>query len=327
MNNDVTIIEDRQYRQLALTLEEAEDIDKQIVGGTKELQRLLLRMYYGDGFKLLGYPYWGNYLDSVSERAGVGRKALYRWHKASLLINDGGFDLGDFREGTVRPIIDTLSDRRGFSEDDRIDALDLAVEFSGGNIPAVTAPTAQTAAWYVAVSKTAPVNGQRIVERMRNGEVTPKDAHLINHIMLDKESEGMEYILAELSDSDLAKFLVNLRRNGGSTWTDIKETVELSGHIPTSDGQVPIGSATYDDIVGYLNEPQRQKRYEKAVEKTAAFKKAAQLAAKMLSEYWGIHNSVPKSLDGLETEKELYALLLDLGMIRYGATISDNRNE
>jgi len=302
-----------------LTLKEAELLDEEIVGGASKLQYRLLEMYNGEGWKVLGYKNWGDYLGSVSDRAGIGTKALRRWHKSAMLVDGAGMDVGDIKEGTVRAIIDTLSDRKGFTSIDREGALELAIEFAGGDTDNLTGNIAQNAAWYVAVTKTAPDAGSAIVDRLRQGEITPHDAHLINYIMLDDEATGMEHILSELSDPDLARYLVNLRQHSKAAYEELEETLVATGHLPTrTDEQIPVARATYSDVVAYLDEPGRLRRHEKAIERTQAYKEVATLAAKLAIDYWGIHREVPDTLRGREVESKMYQLLLDLGFIKYG---------
>lgn len=301
-----------------LTLEEAQELDERIV--TTLIGQLgdLLDMYNGEGYKQLGHTYWGDYLETVSDRAGVKAKALRRWTKAALLEDGSGLELGTFSEGTIRPIIDTLSTRKGFTDEDREAALELAIEFANG-VENVTGPIAKSAAYHVAVTARTPEAGVALVERLKNGEITSRAAYTISGIMQDDPAIGIEHILAETSDPDLAGFMVGLKRNELYKWEDIQETIEMSGCIPTDNGQVPIAQATRDHLVDHLNAPQKMKRYEKAIERTEALKRAVKLSADVFTGYWGIHPEVPENLSSMQTESELYQLLIDLGYIKYGA--------
>jgi hypothetical protein len=306
-------------QEVLLTIEEATELDRQIEDGVSTLQQDLLTMYNGEGYKVLGYPHWGAYLDSVSERAGMGVKALRRWHKTSLLLEGAGVEIGELREGTVRPIIDTLSDRKRFHSGDREQALELAIDLAGGKVEKVTGPIAQNAAWYIAVVETTPDDGEVLVERLKNGEVTPGDAYHINRMMVQQEASGMSHILGELSDPDLARYLVNLRQHGPEAYDELEETLVATGYLPTrTDEQIPVNQATLSDVVAYLDEPGRLRRHEKAVERTQAYKEVAILAARMVVDYWGIHREVPAALSNTKTEAELYGLLIELGFIKYG---------
>lgn len=313
---DTSIVESKQY--MILTLEEAQDLDARIVTSSQKLRSDLLNMYNGEGYKALGHEYWGDYLNTVSERTDVKAKALRRWTKAALLEDGTGLELGTFSEGTIRPIIDTLSDRKGFDSDDREAALDLALELSNGIYENVTAKTARTAAFYVYTEATTPPEGEALVERLKSGEVTSEAAYTIAGIMQHDDAKGIEHILAQTSDPDLAGFMVGLKRNELDKWQDIQETIEMSGFVPTDNGQVHINAATRGDLIDHLNEPQRMKRYEKAVERTEALKRVAKLAASMAIDYWGIHPEVPENLRSMPSESELYQLLIDLRYIKYG---------
>lgn len=302
-----------------MTLEEAQILDQRIVTNSINLLRDLLNMYHGEGYGQLGHPDWGSYLETVSDRAGVKAKALRRWTKAALLEDGSGHELGTFSEGTIRPIIDTLSTRKGFTDYDREAALELAIEFVDGEQKDVTGVITQAAAYYIATTSNTPEAGTELVERLKSGEITASAAYTISGIMKDDAAAGIEHILAQTNDPDLAGFMVGLKSNEIYKWEDIQETIELSGCIPTDNGQVPIGQATRDHLVDYLNAPQKMKRYEMAVERSEALKEVAKLAADVFTRYWGIHPEVPENMGSMQTESELYQLLIDLGYIKYGA--------
>lgn len=314
---DQSIVESKQH--VVLTLQEAQDLDARIVTSSQKLRGDLLDMYNGEGYKALGHEYWGDYLNTVADRTDVKAKALRRWTKAALLEDGTGLELGTFSEGTIRPIIDTLSDRKGFDSDDREAALDLALELSNGIYEAVTAKTARAAAFYVYTEASTPAAGNDLVDRLKSGEITSEAAYTIAGIMQDDDAKGIEHILAHTSDPDLAGLMVGLRRNEPDKWADIQDTIEMSGYVPTDNGQVHINEATRGDLIDHLNEPQRMKRYEKAVERTEALKRVAELAAKLAIDYWGIHPEVPDNLKSMPSESELYQLLLDLRYIKYGS--------
>jgi hypothetical protein len=313
---DNSIAESKQH--VILTFEEAQDLDIKIVSGVRNILRCLVDMYNGEGYKALGHDNWGEYLGTVSFRAGVKAKALRRWTKAALLEDGTGLELGTFSEGTVRPIIDTLSDRKGFDSNDREAALDLALELSNGIYEEVTAKVARAAAYYIYTEVSTPDAGNDLVDRLKSGEITSEAAYTISGIMQGDDAKGIEHILAQTSDPDLAGFMVGLRRNEPRKWEDIQDTIEMSGHVPTDNGQVHINEATRGDLIDHLNEPQRMKRYEKAVERTEALKRVAELAAKLAVDYWGIHPEVPGNLKHMSSEAELYQLLIDLRYIKYG---------
>jgi len=321
MTQQVVILAGETEEVATLTLQEAKKLDTIIIESAKILQETMLEMDLGKGWKALGYKDWGAYLAHVAEDgAGIGVKALRRVHKSTLLTSGAGIEPGVVKESSVRPIIDTLSDRKGFTEDDRQQAYALAIEHADGDVSRVTAKVAQSAAWYVAVTQTTP-SDTSLVERLRDGQISPKDAFTIATMVRTKAAEGVEHLLLGTSDPELAAMLLNLRLQESPQFIDLQETMESTGYMPSSNGeQIKVEDATSADLVRYLNEPQRQKRYEKAVERTEALQLVAQVAGSLCAKYWGIHPEVPENITGLPIESELYQLLLDLGFIRYGAT-------
>jgi hypothetical protein len=316
----IVILASETEKLSTITIEEAEQLDTIIIGSAKILQEKMLEMDKSGGYKLLGYLDWGAYLQHVAEDgAGIGVKALRRVHKSALLTSGAGIEAGIIKESSVRPIIDTLSDRKGYTEDDRQQAFDLAIEHADGDAQQVTAKIAQSAAWYVAVTDTTP-SDTSLVERMRSGQISPGDAFKISLLSQSQAAEGIEHLLLATGDPELAAMLLNLKLSGSSQFADLQESMESSGYLPSANGkQVKVEDATVTHLVDYLNEPQKQKRYEKAVEKTEALRLVAQVAGSLCAKYWGIHPEVPENLKGLPIESELYQLLLDLGYIRYGA--------
>lgn len=317
-----------------LTIDEANVLHSMIVSGAKELKQNLLDMYHGEGYKVLGHEHWGDYLGVVSESAGIGRKALRRMHKSTLFLADAGRDIDEYREGTLRPLLDTLSDEKGYTAGHRERALELAEEFANGN--QVTAKIAKSAAQYVAVmgywggETDQEIYGagnaaNLLASRMQNGEVSTEVAYQLMQLM-DEDAHGsptgMEWVIARVSDISLARYLINLRQYSAKAYEEIEEQIALSGTMPTVDGQVPIGAASYDDLVRYLDEPNKMKRYEKAVERSESYKSAAQKAANVAIKWYGIQTAVPENLVGTP-EGDMYGALLECGLIRYGMKADD----
>lgn len=314
--------------------EEARKLHKKIVSGAKILKQDLLDMYNTEGFKALGYEYWGNYLEAVSDEAGIGKKALRRMHKSTLFLDGAGRDIDEYREGTLRPLLDTLSDEKGYSAGHRERALELAEEFAGES--QVTAKVVKSAAQYVAVmgywggETDQEIHGagnaaNLLASRMQNGEVSTEVAYQLMKLMDETaygSPKGMEWVIARVSDVSLARYLINLRKYSTGTYQEIEEQIGLSGTMPTVDGQVPVGAATYDDLVRYLEEPNRMKRYEKAVERSEGFKSVARKAATVMVKWYGIRTEVPREISG-HPEGDLYKALLECGLIRYGMKTDD----
>jgi hypothetical protein len=305
-----------------MDLDEATAADHGIVHHAINLRKSLIEMYERNGWAALGFTSWDKYLEDVAPRAGLGNKYLRKIHNVARLESGTGHDLGTFKEGTLRPIVDTLSNSKGFSDLDREQALELAIELAGSE-DALTSNTTQAASWFVYVERKTPTEGSRLVERMRSGEVSPKVANEINHVMQASKSEGIEHILAEVSDPSLAHSLANIYSTNGEVWHELGETIQLSGTMPTgSEKQVPIGKATDNDLQGFLTAPGKLKRYEKVVERNELLKEIANISAKLMIEYYGVSKEgLPKAfeLDDEEifdTERKLYILLQQANLIR-----------
>jgi len=312
-NNDIT----------PLSVPEAEKLDGDIVAHADSLRELLVEMYERSGWAALGFDSWQTYLKDVSARAGVGSKQLRKIHNVARLEASAGFDLGSFREGSIRPIIDGLSNAKGYTDEDRVSALELAVELAG-DTTYVTGSIAQAAASYIIVEKSTPSDGRRLVSRMKHGEIPPMVAAEICEIMNTNAAQGLGSILAEVSYAKLAAMLVSVRQTGGDIWEDLKTTITHSGTIPTGDErQVATSAATPSDLIEYLNAPTRLKRYEKAVERTQLLTEVAKTAAKVMIEYYGVVGEPVSETLGLNklefvNEIKLYSLLLSGGFIRHG---------
>lgn len=303
-----------------LTMEEAKQIDDEIVSSVGNLRGLLVDMYQRHGWHALGFTSWEEYLQDLAPRANIGTKYLRRIQGTALLEAGTDHELGTFKEGTLRPIIDTLSDQKGFTVEDRAAALELAIELAGGEDD-VTGKVTQTAAWYMAVEKMTPLAGSRLVERMKHGEVSANVASELCQIMRGSKADGAEQIIAELSDAQLARVILNVKSTNGEAWKEIRETATLSGTIPSSSGQVALSDASAKDLVGFLNEPNRQKRQEKASEKSELMLNIAKAAARLMIHYYGVcEDCLPDALSTdtklFDREVELYRLLQQADMIR-----------
>lgn len=318
--NEVVIVADGEQ----LSVEEAVAIDAELVAGISSIRYQLTTMYTGMGWASLGFNSWEDYLKDLGDRTGSGSKYLRRINNAGLLESGTGYDLGTFKEGVLRPINETLSDSKGFNESSRADALELAIELAG-SIEEVTGNIAQSAACYVVVETKTPEEGYRLIERMKNGQISPRSASEICQVIRSTRALGIEHILAEITNPRLAHTMANLYSNSpyGETWTDLVDTIERSGTIPTWAGaQVPIANARNDDFIEYLNEPNRLQRQEKTVEQGKLLRDIANAAAIVMIDYFGLSiNGLPEDLSvstSTEDERNLYYLLQQGGFIRIG---------
>jgi hypothetical protein len=316
--NEVIVLSDIAQ----MSADEAKEIHAEIVTKVQDVRHLLVRMEAEAGWSALGYSSWEAYLIELGKVTGAGSKYLRRVGNAGLLESDAGFGVGIFKEGTVRPINDILSDTKGYDSDHRVAALELAIELAGGS-EELTATVAQTAAWYIVVVENTPDIGQDLVRRMKAGFITPQAANDLCQIMRSTKAQGIEHILALVSDIELADTMITLHSSNGETWQEIRGSIESTGFIPTRSGQVSIDRATNGDLIGYLNEPARLQRRVDEVGEAELYRQTAMAAARLMVSYYGVVlTKLPEALlldeEVFKNERELYRLCQQAGLIRHG---------
>jgi hypothetical protein len=304
-----------------MSLEEAQQITNQIIDKVADIRELLVRMELEAGWVSMGYDSWEAYLVELGKATKAGSKYLRRVGNAGLLEAGTGHDIGTFKEGVVRPINETLSDAKGFTYENRAVALELAIEIAGGEAE-VTGPIAQQAAWHVAVVEKTPDAGSKLVLRMQHGFTSPKVANTICQIMRSTRASGIEHILAEVTDIELAMTMANLNSTNGEGWQDVVETIErTNGYMPTDNGQVLLSEATNSQLINHLNEPARLQRHAEIVGESELYRQVAVAAAGLMVEYYGPSESnIPEVLsldkDMFKRERKLYRLCQQAGLIR-----------
>lgn len=242
----------------------AKELDVQIVRSAEHMRSCLYEMYIGEGWRALGFASWQAYLEDVAERAKLTPKTLRKHTRAALLESGAGKPIGTFSEGSIRPISDVLSARKGFDEEQRTDALELAIEWAGGDKD-VTAQISRRAAYYVMVDS---CEFNRLAERMRIGDISPEKAVKIMHMLKQTNSDTLFLILQEVSDVALASSLFNLTVGESEVGAEIIETIVATGHVPGPHGsQVPLGDARNSHLLGHLHEPKVIENAEKMAAK------------------------------------------------------------
>lgn len=246
---------------------EAEEWDSIIVTSATRMRVGLYNMYVHEGWRALGFESWEAYLQDISGRARLTPKTLRKHARAGLLEAEAGYDVGAFKEGSIRPINDILSNRKGFQDLDRVEALDLALEYAGDDPEKLTSALATRAAKHVA-SERAVLNSEAtdLILRYKRNEVSAETAgELVKVFNKCGNNVLLEYIVQWLSDPHLANMLLNLTHNGGDVAEDVIEQIYRTGYVPGSNGsQMIINEATKEHFLGYLHEPERMKRAEKA---------------------------------------------------------------
>ena len=90
----------------------------------------------------------------------------------------------------------------------------------------------------------------------------------------------------------------------------------MTSTLPTRDDtQIPLSEARVSDLYGWLNEPQRLKRKEMAVEKEFLLKEIAKTAAKIMVFMYGDGDQESLSTASMD-ELQLYGLLVEAGYIK-----------
>lgn len=298
---------DKELAQI--TLEQAQAYDREIQTSATNLRKALYLMYSTEGWRVMGFDSWQKYLEDVAARAHLTPKTLRKHARAGLLEAGAGITVGTFSEGVLRPINDTLSDRKGFTAHDRSEALDLAIEFADGE-DKLTSTHASTAAYYVYVCKAgAPI----LESRMKQGKITPHAAKRILDMVNDTGNEFLQGVLMEVSDPGLASTLCNLQDTDDGK--EVIRSIFFSGYVPGPNGtQVPISSARKETLLSHLYEPKQMEQMEKRVGEREKLHRVAIAARDFLNqpEFTDSLNWPPTAMDNplLYT---LYSALVDAG--------------
>lgn len=295
--------------------QEATGWDEQIVSSASTLRVALYEMFVHDGWRALGFDSWGAYLNDVSERAKLKPKTLRKHARAGLLEADAHWPVGTFQEGSIRPISDILSDTKGFDQNDRTDALDLAVELAGDDETLVTGELSRNAANLIVIGKSDAKVLQRRLEQSR---VSPSVAiqllWMYKSVPCDTElGRKAQFILQMLSDVALGSLIHSIVKRGGDVAIDIIDTTLMTGFIPGANGmQMSIETATKQHLLGYLNEPARLERAEQASVDREKLSNIAHAARQViLHEFDGSEPDV----DSNPYHYLMYVALRDAGMI------------
>lgn len=230
----------------------AKRLDQLVVKSATEFKSALLEVYHRESWKYLGYENWGEYLKSVAERAQYSTSMLRRWTNAAALTDAADKDIDTFSEGALREITEGLSDGKGFSENQRIEALMKAVEYAGNDTNVTSAHTRKAVA-YTLVNESMYYY---LSARMREGEISPEKALQILRIIDGAHNYNVQIIGEYSSDPRLVKVIANLSKGGGDTWEDLANEIMSTHHVPAGRGkQIPLADATAEHLLGYLNEP------------------------------------------------------------------------
>lgn len=233
-------------------LERAQELHERIINAATDLVTLLAEMYKDDLYAQLGYDSWLDYLRELGNTVDLSYQYLYRLSNAGTFLLESGLAPDTLRESAVRPILEVLSDRKGFTQDDRRRALDIALGMGGES---VTAKQAASAAGYVKLSLENPF----LSERIDMGELSIPDALEIHDAMSmvpDDYEHGdlLVSILGHTSDSAVAKLFIRVARAHPDLWNEIAPEIANTGHISTADGrQIEIGKLDTNTLTNYLN--------------------------------------------------------------------------
>lgn len=278
-----------------LTKEVASDLHTRIISVAEDLRSLLWKMYTRDGWRVLGFESWHQYLVNLGEAVDYTHQTLRKITDTAALEVESNLPIGTFKEGAMRPIRDILSERKGYPSMTRVKAVDLAVELAG-ETDKVTEIHARTAAMTISVMFDGP---PRLAERLERSEITAASAYEIAEIVSD-ESPEVVFLMSEVSDPELAKAVTTISHESPEAWARIVDEVIATGYLPAYDGRhIPLGRATKQDLLDFLNEDNRARRYEEAVDADQLRRVVCRAARDYMLEYW---SAKPTEADKLALE-------------------------
>jgi hypothetical protein len=292
-----------------LSYKEAIAHDQDIVKSASTLRESLLVMYEGEGWRALGNKSWTDYLDDVGYRAGYTSKTLHKFTRAAQLESGAGWKFGTFSEGSIRPISDGLSDRKGFTEEDRVKALDLAITWAGGE-GAVTSKHSQMVVAYLTVNRS---QYRELARRMHAGKLPAVDALAIKNMLDHTDDASLYTILQEVTDVGLASTLFNMSGNNTDTWKEVREQILATACIPGAKGkQYPLGEASHANLIGYLAEPSYLKRADEMAARRSEMMAVCHAARQVILH---VHDNKEPDVTKYPYHNFMYAALKEANML------------
>lgn len=226
--------------------DEARIITQAIREQVDSIRRLLLEMFNREGWKVLGYASWQQYLEN--EFTNVSPSYLRRHTHVALIeaaIQEDGSLVGTHRESQLRPLVEILTDD-----------MDAKVRAYHRAIAADFEPTAKDFR-RAAIEVYIQDNGNDAIrERLRNGTISAEDAYKIDRTLNDVDNLDLYNVLVQCSDPELLPILKRLHKENTDTWQEIS----LSYTIPSYPEPIPLHRATANNLLAWLNEASAEHR-------------------------------------------------------------------
>lgn len=242
-----------QNATIAITeRERAEELHHRILEAATDLVVLLAEMNHDGLYRALGHDSWLDYLKSLSDTVQLSYQHLYRLSRAGTFLLDSGLDPRRLKESAVRPILEDLSDRKGYTQEDRQRALELAMAMGGED---VTAQQAANAAGYIRLSYENPF----LLERIDAGEIPIATALNIHETLADipdnfKDAGLLRAIVGHTSDPAVADLFIRVAKAHSGLWDEIAPEIGNTGYISTANGeQIYISKLDARTLTSYLN--------------------------------------------------------------------------
>lgn len=283
MDNSVVTYQP-QVDIVLISMDEARQIDAEIVSTTASLKEALAKMYETSGFIVLGYSSWDEYLRSVSGRAGLSTSTLRRYAINAVTSAKLGLPVGAIPESQTRAVTDILSPRKGFNDDDRQAAFADALDGVDGDLDRLTAAILASSAksHYMASRAAKNDNVATLVTRLQDGELSVEDAYGLCLMIESVQNDDVGSFLSELSDSKAGAVALNALPTERAK--DIISTALQTGYIDTVEEMVPVGAASDRDILSALNAESSIQRKEDAQSKRRVLEMALKSAVEIAKE-------------------------------------------
>lgn len=234
-------------------------LDLRIVSQAAALKEQLLEMQESGGYAILGYASWQQYIESVSDRAGVSPSTLRRYVNQAKAARELGFGTDAVAEGITRSITEILSPAKGFGEGDRREAFEEALETAGGNLGGLTMAIAGTVAkrhYYLSRAKDGrDENVALIADRAESGAISIDDAYALVRVVETVKDSVVAGVVARTSGIEAARVILNALPTSAAQ--DLVLGAASSGVVYVGDNAVQIEDATRNDIADALNQESR----------------------------------------------------------------------
>ena len=244
-----------------MTEERAGELTLLIRQHVSHVRLYLWEMYENDGWKVMGYNSWRDYL--INEFKDISYPYLTRQTKAARLEAIAGGNVGEAKEAHLRPIIESLD-----NDGDMIEAYK--------ELASIDSPTGADAASIAARLSVERTGLDILKERMRLGHVSPIKALGVANALGNYKSGAIQIV----SDPELAELLVRLMKANSETWQEIEQSLS----IPAFPEPILIEDATASNLLAWLDVASAEHRAIAIEKKRAYFNRLNEATDKLIDE-------------------------------------------